>query len=142
MYSRGFEDSEYEEEANDTEESETEDDDSAEEAAREETPPQRGSARQMKREAVKKVLTVDEKGLPYGIFQKAYEEDLRLIAKDLDPNYNFKEQSQAMRVRFFNRLAAGKRIVLLLEGFRVFYLRGCLLGCLQWCPTGCVTRCL
>lgn len=71
-----------------------------------------------------------------GFFQKAYEEDLRLIAKDLDPNYNFKEQTHRMRVTFFNCLGASKRIVLLLEGFTVFYLRGCLLGCLQCCPVG------
>lgn len=118
LYSRGFEDPENEEDAEDEQDEDTEDEedeDIAEDATSDETPLQRGTICQSKRDPVKKVLTVDEKCYPYGSMKKAYEEDLRLISKDLDPCYNFKQQTQAMKERFMNRMAAGMTFLLVFK---------------------------
>ncbi len=123
MYSRGVEDPEDEEDPADTQDEETEDDDIQEVPAPLETHVQLRSARQqVKKEPLKRVLTVDVKGFPYGNYVKAYEEDIRKIAKELDPNYNYKEQLEVMRTRFLNRLAAGKIIGFMFECFVVFRL--------------------
>lgn len=65
-----------------------------EEVALEETPLQRGSTRQSKRKAVKKVLIVDKKGHSYENLKKAYEEDLCLMSK-----FRYKLQLQRKGVR-------------------------------------------
>ena len=55
----------------------------------------------------KKPLTVDEKGIPYGPLVTAFEEDLRLLVRDLDPCQNFPSQKEATKERFFKRVWAG-----------------------------------
>lgn len=106
LYSQGYHThSEYEEEEdNDEESEEDEENDTSDE---QEAPP--GLRRAMERDRVqgKKPLTVDAKGIPYGALVKAFEEDLRLIGKDLDPCTNFPNQKEHVQDRFFKRVYAG-----------------------------------
>jgi len=57
--------------------------------------------------AEKKPFTVDTKGVPYGALVKAFEDDLRLLGKDLDPCQNFPNQKEFVKERFFKRVYTG-----------------------------------
>ena len=88
MYSRGYETPE--EDAEEDEEQEDADTDNAD-VSEEEAPTQTPAKLQGIRPRLKKPLLVDEHGTPYGPLRKAFEAEVRLLIKDLDPNPNFKE---------------------------------------------------
>lgn len=106
MYSRGFE-------TEDDDNEEHEDDEEAEQEDKSEdaTPPLAVGRRGMMerdRQEEKKPILVDEKGIPYGALVSAFENDLRLLVRDLDPCKNFQGQHEALKDRFFTRVWAGK----------------------------------
>jgi hypothetical protein len=54
-----------------------------------------------------KPVLVDSKGIPYGTMKKVLEQELKLLAKDLDPRYSWEGQPQHAKDRFFKRVYAG-----------------------------------
>ena len=107
LYSQGYDThSEYEDEDEDEQDEEDAGDDSTEDEA---APPRLRRAMESQRVQEKKPLTVDAKGIPYGALVKAFEEDLRLIGKDLDPCTNFPNQQEHVQSRFFKRVYAGQQ---------------------------------
>jgi hypothetical protein len=101
-----LEDADDEEEEEDAEDEDTEEEEMSEENT---PPPPSGRRIAMQREHAveKKPITVDEKGEPYGALVAAFHADLRALARDLDPNGNFVEQTKATKDRFFKRLWQG-----------------------------------
>lgn len=113
MFSRGFETSQDDEDDEDTN-----NDESSEDVREILTPVRRGKAVERKPDRGKQIstvderkpLTVDEKGRPYGGLTSAFEEELRLMTRDLDPCCNMRDQTPLMRERFFKRLLEGTKI--------------------------------
>lgn len=58
-------------------------------------------------EAIKKPVSVDANGYPYGIMKSCLEDDVKLLAKDLDPTVGWDLQPPSERERFYRRLYAG-----------------------------------
>jgi hypothetical protein len=58
-------------------------------------------------EGIRKPVSVDGKGYPYGIMKTCLEDDVKLFAKDLDPTTSWEGQSAQDRRRFFKRLYSG-----------------------------------
>lgn len=58
-------------------------------------------------EDMRKPVLVDSKGTPYGTMKKVLEQEVKLMAKDLDPRYSWEGQPQHAKDRFFKRVYAG-----------------------------------
>ena len=58
-------------------------------------------------EDMRKPVLVDSKGIPYGTMKKVLEQEVKLLAKDLDPRYSWEGQPQPAKDRFFKRVYAG-----------------------------------
>lgn len=58
-------------------------------------------------ESIKKPVSVDAHGYPYGIMKTCLEDDVKLFAKDLDPTVSWESQPPNEKARFFKRLYAG-----------------------------------
>ena len=58
-------------------------------------------------EDMRKPVLVDSKGIPYGTMKKVLEQEVKLLAKDLDPRYSWEGQPQHAKDRFFKRVYAG-----------------------------------
>jgi hypothetical protein len=58
-------------------------------------------------EDMRKSVLVDSKGIPYGTMKKVLEQEVKLLAKDLDPRYSWDGQPQHAKNRFFKRVYAG-----------------------------------
>ena len=61
----------------------------------------------MHTEDMRKPVLVDSQGIPYGTMKKVLEQEVKLLAKDLDPRYNWEGQPQHAKDRFFKRVYAG-----------------------------------
>ena len=61
---------------------------------------------------MRKPVLVDSKGIPYGTMKKVLEQEVKLIAKDLDPRHSWEGQPQHAKDRFFKRVYAGMASVL------------------------------
>lgn len=57
-------------------------------------------------DAIKKPVSVDSNGFPYGIMKTCLEDDVKLFAKDLDPTLSWEMQPLSEKERFFKRLYA------------------------------------
>jgi hypothetical protein len=57
-------------------------------------------------EDMRKPVLVDSKGIPYKTM-KVLEQEVKLLAKDLDPRYSWEGQPQHAKDRFFKRVYAG-----------------------------------
>jgi hypothetical protein len=58
-------------------------------------------------EDMRKPVLVDSKGIPYGTMKKVLEQEVKLLAKDLDPRYSWEGQPQHAKDHFFKRVYAG-----------------------------------
>ena len=58
-------------------------------------------------EDMRKHVMVDSKGIPYGTMKKVLEQEVKLLAKDLDPRHSWEGQPQHAKDRFFKRVYAG-----------------------------------
>jgi hypothetical protein len=58
-------------------------------------------------EDMRKPVLVDSKGIPYGTMKKVLEQEVKLMAKDLDPRYSWEGQPQHAKDRFFKRVYVG-----------------------------------
>ena len=58
-------------------------------------------------EDMRKPVLVDSKGIPYGTMKKVLEQEVKLLAKDLDPRFSWEGQPQHAKDRFFKRVYAG-----------------------------------
>ena len=58
-------------------------------------------------EDLRKPVLVDSKGIPYGTMKKVLEQEVKLLAKDLDPRHSWEGQPQHAKDRFFKRVYAG-----------------------------------
>ena len=56
---------------------------------------------------LKKPVLVDSKGIPYGTMKKVLEQEVKLLAKDLDPRHSWEGQPRHAKDRFFKRVYAG-----------------------------------
>jgi len=60
-----------------------------------------------KHDGFKKPVLVDSNGIPYGIMKTCLADDVKLLAKDLDPTVGWDSQPGSEKKRFFARLYAG-----------------------------------
>ena len=65
----------------------------------------------MHTDAMRKPVLVDSKGIPYGTMKKVLEQEVKLLAKDLDPRYSWEGQPQHAKDRFFKRVYAGMALI-------------------------------
>jgi hypothetical protein len=56
---------------------------------------------------IRKPVLVDSKGIPYGTMKKVLEQEVKLLAKDLDPRHSWEGQPKHSKDRFFRRVYAG-----------------------------------
>lgn len=56
---------------------------------------------------IKKPVSVDEHGYPYGRMKSCLEDDVKLYAKELDPTGSWESVPRGEKERFFKRLYAG-----------------------------------
>ena len=61
---------------------------------------------------MRKPVLVDSKGIPYGTMKKVLEQEVKLLAKDLDPRYSWEGQPKHAKDRFFKRVYAGMTPIL------------------------------
>lgn len=61
-------------------------------------------------DALRKPVLVDSKGIPYGTMKKVLEQEVKLLAKDLDPRYSWEGQPKHAKDRFFKRVYAGMHL--------------------------------
>ena len=86
----------------------------------------------MQSEDMRKPVLVDSKGIPYGTMKKVLEQEVKLLAKDLDPRYSWEGQPQHAKDRFFKRVYAGMSLLLPMNSL---YAVTCLLRCPSKHPT-------
>ena len=58
-------------------------------------------------DSIKKPVSVDAQGYPYGRMKSCLEDDVKLYAKELDPTGSWKSVPPGEKERFFKRLYAG-----------------------------------
>jgi hypothetical protein len=56
---------------------------------------------------LRKPVLVDSKGIPYGTMKKVLEQEVKLLAKDLDPRHSWEGQPKHAKDRFFKRVYVG-----------------------------------
>ena len=56
---------------------------------------------------MKKPVLVDSKGIPYRTMKKVLEQEVKLLAKDLDPCHSWEGQPQHNKDHFFKQVYAG-----------------------------------
>jgi hypothetical protein len=71
-------------------------------------------------EDMRKPVLVDSKGIPYGTMKKVLEQEVKLLAKDLDPRYSWEGQPQHAKDRFFKRVYAGISSVLPIRSLHAY----------------------
>ena len=69
---------------------------------------------------MRKPILVDSKGIPYGTMKKVLEQEVKLLATDLDPRYSWEGQPQHAKDRFFKRVYAGMSSVAPVMSFYPF----------------------
>jgi hypothetical protein len=80
----------------------------------------RRSKTHVQTEDMRKPVLVDSKGIPYGTMKKVMEQEVKLLAKDLDPRYSWEGQPQHAKERFFKRVYAGISSLLHVRSFFSF----------------------
>jgi hypothetical protein len=67
----------------------------------------RGNKSHNRTDDMRKPMLVDSKGIPYGTMKKVLEQEVKLLAKDLDPRHSWEGQPKHAKDRFFKRVYAG-----------------------------------